>query len=89
LRYFRRGGHIETNGEALTLEQSVLVGVKSYQNADDLLKDAEVLFANKRWARTLYLCCIADEEIDKACLSMAAALRVRLREFDTSQEEKY
>jgi AbiV family abortive infection protein len=73
----------------LSLRQLLLIGVKSYVNAEDLLQDAEVLFANERWARTLYLCCIANEELAKSLISLGAAVRVRLGSFDATQERRY
>jgi AbiV family abortive infection protein len=73
----------------LTTDQLRLVGIKSYLNADDLLKDAEILFDNQRWARTLYLCCIADEELAKSLLSLSAAIKSRLGEFDTEKEQHF
>jgi AbiV family abortive infection protein len=77
--------------EAMTTPISPLVQlcIKSYINAEDLLQDAEVLFANERWARTLYLCSIANEELAKSLISLGAAVRVRLGSFDTGQERRY
>jgi AbiV family abortive infection protein len=73
----------------ISISQLVHIAVKSYLNSEDLLKDAEILFANGRWARTLYLCCIADEETAKSLLSVWAAVRVRLGLFDAAQEDRY
>ena len=77
--------------EAMTtpISQLVQLCIKSYINAEDLLQDAEVLFANERWARTLYLCSIANEELAKSLISLGAAVRVRLGSFDATQERRY
>ena len=74
---------------SIPFSQLLQMSVASYANAEDLLKDAEVLFAAERWARTLFLCQIAAEEMAKSLLSLWAAVRVRLGEFDAAQETRY
>lgn len=73
----------------IPISQLVQVAIKSYVNAEDLLNDAEVLYANERWARTFYLSNIAAEEMAKSLISLWAAVRVRLGEFDSAQEQRY
>ena len=61
----------------------------SYANAYLLMKDAELLYANERYARAMFLCFIAEEELAKSVLSMAAAARIRIGEFDQVAEKEY
>jgi AbiV family abortive infection protein len=75
--------------KALTLDDLVVIGLVSFANACDLFTDAEVLFANERWSRTMFLCFIAREELAKSCLSLGAAAKVRLGEFGPEQQERY
>jgi AbiV family abortive infection protein len=49
----------------LTVEQLKEARIKCLSNAKELIADASLLFANKRWGRSLYLCQIASEEIGK------------------------
>ncbi|MEX2114613.1 MAG: AbiV family abortive infection protein [Pirellulales bacterium] len=45
---------------------------KALENAQEIVKDAELLFANGRWARTIFLSQIAGEEIGKHLIARGA-----------------
>ena len=74
---------------SLSLQKALRIAAKSYSNAESLLEDARVLFANERWPRVVFLCCIAEEEMAKVILSIAAAAKIRLGEFDRTVEKQY
>ena len=73
----------------LSVHQALSIAAKSYMNGESLLEDARVLFANERWPRVIFMCCIAQEELSKTILSIAAATKIRLGEFDSSAEKQY
>jgi AbiV family abortive infection protein len=52
----------------LTLDQAKSARRKALQNARELVEEAELLLDHKRWARALFLCQIAGEEIGKYIL---------------------
>lgn len=52
----------------LSVEQVKIAREKALRNAKDLIKDAELLYANARWPRVVFLCQIAGEEIGKHIL---------------------
>jgi AbiV family abortive infection protein len=74
---------------ALTIQTALGIAAKSYLNAETLLEDARILFAKDRWPRVIFLCCIAEEELAKSILSLAAAVKIRLGEFDADVEKQY
>jgi len=46
------------------------------KNARDLVRDAEILLKNKRWARTVFLTMIAVEELGKYLMIVSALVNV-------------
>lgn len=73
----------------LSLDDLIQMGILSFENAHDLVGDAQILYTNERWPRVMFLCCIAQEELAKACLSLGAAAKSRLGEFDADAQERY
>jgi AbiV family abortive infection protein len=73
----------------LSLQLALDIAAKSHFNAESLLEDAQVLFRNERWPRVIFMCLIAQEELAKSVLSLAAAAKIRLGEFDALTERKY
>lgn len=54
---------------------SAAMGIRiAYENAEMLLKDAELLFANKRFERAIALAILAIEEAGKATIIRAIVL---------------
>lgn len=49
----------------LTLKQLKGARLKTLRNAEDLIKEAEILYKNGRFPRIIFLCQIAGEEIGK------------------------
>lgn len=62
--------------QALTLEELEIGRQKALANATELISDAEVLIANGRWARALFLAQIAGEEIGKHIIILNAAVEL-------------
>jgi AbiV family abortive infection protein len=56
----------------LSLEQLNQGRLKALQNATDLISDAECLFKDGRWARSVFLSQIAIEELGKYLIIMGA-----------------
>lgn len=46
--------------------------IKAFQNATDLIRDAEILYSKKRWARCVFLSSIALEEFGKYLMIIGA-----------------
>ena len=67
--------------KALNKEQLLSACEKSLSNAKDLIDDAELLFENKRFSRTLFLSLIASEEIGKHMIFVSTYIN-----FVTEQE---
>lgn len=49
----------------LTFDQLNEARLKALRNAKELLGDAKLLFAHKRWPRVVFLCRVAEEEMGK------------------------
>lgn len=60
----------------LSLDQLIEGHQKPIKNASDLIEDAEILLNNRRWARAVFLACIAVEELGKYLIIMGAIGRV-------------
>jgi AbiV family abortive infection protein len=56
----------------LSIEQLITGGQKAFQNAYDLIQDAEIPCKNQRWARCVFLCSIAIEELGKYIMIIGA-----------------
>ncbi len=70
--------------EALTREQLKEGRLKALANARDLVDEAQLLHADARWPRVVFLCHIAAEELGKYIMLMSAfvELTVDPRQFD-------
>lgn len=66
----------------LSLEQLIEGRKKPLANAADLIRDAEVLLNNGRWARCAFLAYIAIEELGKYLIIMGAIGRVLMGNVD-------
>lgn len=60
----------------LPIEQLITGRQKAFQNAYDLIQDAEILYEHQRWARCVFLSSIAIEEIGKYIIIIGAIGRV-------------
>jgi AbiV family abortive infection protein len=74
---------------AVTVEQLVLATRKSFENAESLLRDAEILFGHERYSRCLFLCCIAGEELGKAIYCMSSVLDLFLDRWTEKRDELF
>lgn len=63
--------HEQYNG-ALTIDQIVQGVEAAVENADELIKDAKLLFDKERYARAFSLCVLAEEETAKVVLLMGS-----------------
>jgi AbiV family abortive infection protein len=66
----------------LSLEQLIEGRKKAFLNAADLIADAETLFNNQRWARCIFLTCIAIEEFGKYLMIIGAIGRLLKGDID-------
>lgn len=57
-----------------TRKQLISLATKSLENARALLQEAELLFNNQRWARTVFLCHTAGEEFGKSIQCLTAVM---------------
>jgi len=58
----------------LSRDQLIVLSKKSISNAKTLIEEAELLFQNKHWARTVFLCHTAGEEFGKSIECMSATM---------------
>lgn len=54
----------------LTLDELKMEALICFRNADEILEDADLLFSDKRYARTVFLSCIGIEELGKSTLCL-------------------
>lgn len=66
----------------LTLEQIARGRAKAWQNAADLIHDADVLVRHQRWARAVFLAQIAIEELGQYLLLVEAMEQVSTQRMD-------
>lgn len=72
----------EAEGPPLTKEELGSLSLKSYENAVELVSEAELLFAHSHFARTLFLSQIAGEELGKCFIALTAIPFVILGKID-------
>jgi AbiV family abortive infection protein len=65
--------------KALSIDQLKTGRLKPLQNAQELLKEASILFDNGCWARTVFLSQIVGEEIGKYMMLTSALVKVIIR----------
>lgn len=58
--------------KGISLEQLIDGRKKAFQNACDLIRDAEILYEHQRWARFVFLASIAIEELGKYLMIIGA-----------------
>jgi AbiV family abortive infection protein len=58
----------------LTRDQLTQARLKALRNAKEIVNDAKLLFIGKRWARVLFLCRTAEEEMGKYWFVVGAAI---------------
>jgi AbiV family abortive infection protein len=68
--------------KGLSLEQLIEGRKKAFLNAADLIADADALFNNQRWARCIFLTCVAIEEFGKYLMIIGAIGRVLMGDID-------
>jgi AbiV family abortive infection protein len=73
-RYNHRMAKARRPQADLNREHLIMLAKKSLQNARELVKEAELLFDNKRWARTVFLCHTAGEEFGKSVQCFTAVM---------------
>ncbi len=66
----------------MSLEELIEGRKKPLTNATDLIRDAEVLLNNGRWARCVFLAYIAIEELGKYLMIMGAIGRILMGNID-------
>jgi AbiV family abortive infection protein len=62
--------------KTLGVEQVFQGSKKALANAAELVRDATILYRNKSWARSVFLCQIAGEEMGKYIFSVSACVGV-------------
>lgn len=70
----------------LSPERLAEAGLKSFENASELIEEAELLLSHKHLSRTVYLCAIAGEELAKCFMSLSAVVNRRVGLFN---EKRY
>ncbi len=58
--------------KGISLEQLIGGRRQAFQNACDLIRDAEILYEHQRWARCVFLSSIAIEELGKYLIMIGA-----------------
>ena len=66
----------------LSLKQLVCARLKILENASDLIRDADCLFEEGRWARSAFLSHIAIEELGKYLMIMGAIVNHISKQID-------
>ena len=70
----------------LTAENLKEAGIKSVQNASELVQEARILYEHKYWSRAVFLCCISGEELGKSFITLSAVVNQIAGKFD---EKRY
>jgi AbiV family abortive infection protein len=73
---------MQNDERQITAEELRNAGVKSLQNASELVEEAQLLFDHGRWSRAVFLCCISGEELGKCFISLSAIINRRAGTFD-------
>ena len=73
---------MSTTMKELSLDQLIEGRQKPLKNASDLIEEAEILLNSHRWARAVFLACIAIEELGKYLIIMGAIGRVLTGNMD-------
>lgn len=70
----------------LTAEKLREAGIKSLDNASELVREARLLFERGFWSRTVFLCCISGEELGKCFITLSAVVNHKVGKFN---EKRY
>jgi AbiV family abortive infection protein len=76
---------IQRNARQLSAEDLREAGIKSLQNASELVEEAQLLFEHGRWSRAVFLCCISGEELGKCFMSLSAVVNRKAGRFDENR----
>jgi AbiV family abortive infection protein len=68
--------------QLLSAEDLRRAGIKSFQNASELVDEAQLLFEHGHWSRAVFLCCISGEELGKCFISLSAIVNRITGKFD-------
>jgi AbiV family abortive infection protein len=77
---------VNPHTKPLTFQDLRDAGIKSLENATELVKEAKVLFAHNHWSRVVFLCSIAGEELGKCFISLTAVVNLMTGRFN---EKRY
>jgi len=70
----------------LSAENLKEAGIKSLQNASELVQEARILYEHKCWSRAVFLCCISGEELGKSFMTLSAVVNQMTGKFN---EKRY
>ena len=73
---------MQNDKRQISTEELKNAGVKSLQNASELVQEAQLLFEHGHWSRAVFLCCISGEELGKCFISLSAIINRRAGTFD-------
>jgi AbiV family abortive infection protein len=79
---------MENNEMQLSAEEIKNAGIKAFQNACELVQEAELLFKHGHLSRALFLCCISGEELGKCFISLSAVMNRRAGVFNEKRYKK-
>jgi AbiV family abortive infection protein len=77
---------MNSNTPQLTAENLREAGIKSLENASELVHEARLLHEHGYWSRTVFLCCISGEELGKCFMTLSAVVNLRVGKFN---EKRY
>jgi len=69
----------------LSAENLKDAGIKSFENASELVQEARILYEHKCWSRAVFLCFISGEELGKCFITLSAVVNQR-REDSTRND---
>jgi AbiV family abortive infection protein len=73
---------MNSNTQQLTAGKLREAGIKSLENASDLVREARLLYEHGFWSRTIFLCCISGEELGKCFMTLSAVVNHRVGKFN-------
>lgn len=79
---------MQRNAHKLSAKNLRDAGIKSLQNASELVAEARLLFEHGYWSRAVFLCCISGEELGKCFITLSAVVNRIAGIFDESRYKK-
>lgn len=73
---------MNSNTQRLTAEKLREAGIKSLENASELVREARLLYEHGFWGRAVFLCCISGEELGKCFITLSAVVNYRVGKFN-------